>query len=88
MKVAKKSPRKRPAATASRVTLTLPGKTYRIIDELRGDVTRSAWLESLVEKEKVRREREALAELCRQQYTPEVCRETLRLNRLYPIHEG
>ena len=88
MKVAKKSPRKRRAVTTSRATLTLPGKTYRIIDELRGGTARSTWLESLVEKEKVRLEREALAELCRQQYTPEVCRETLRLNRLYPIHEG
>ncbi|MEO6785762.1 MAG: hypothetical protein ABI318_06480 [Chthoniobacteraceae bacterium] len=88
MKVAKKSPRKRRVVAASRATLTLPVGTYRIIDELRGDTTRSAWLESLVGTEKVRREREALAALCRQQYTPEVCRETLRLNRLYPIHEG
>jgi len=88
MKVAKKSPKKRRIAAASRATLTLPLGTYRIIDQLRGDTTRSAWLESLVSSEKVRREREALAELCRQQYTPEVCRETLRLNRLYPIHEG
>jgi len=92
MKVAKKtsktSPKKRLLRARKRATLTLSVETYEKIDKLRGGTARSAWIDDLVEAEKVRREREALAELCRQQYTPEVCRETLRINDEYPIHEG
>ena len=87
MKVATTSPKKRRTAPPVRATLTLDIETYRKIDVLRGDATRSAWVQGLVEAEKVRQEREAFIERVRQQYTPEVCRETLRINDEYPIHE-
>ena len=87
MKVAKKSPLKSPPRTASRATLTLPAATYRQIEELRGDEPRSAWIQKVVENEARRRERENFAEQLRAEYTPAVTRETLALNREFPIHE-
>ena len=88
MKVAKKSPQGvRRESPRRRATLTLPGETYSKIDELRGDQSRSAWLQRLVEREEQRRERERLAQTLRQQYTAEVRRETLTLNKQFPIHE-
>ncbi len=86
MKVAKKSPRKL-AATLRRATLTLSMETYRKIDTLRGDEPRSAWVQALVEREEARRERERFAAALREQYTTEVCRQTLAINDEYPIHE-
>lgn len=88
MKVAKKSPPRRRGASLRRATLTLDIETYRKIDALRGEATRAAWLQALVNAEQERREREAFIELVRRQYTPEVCRETLRINDEFPIHEG
>lgn len=88
MKVAKKSPRSgRTASPRGRATLTLPGETYSKIDELRGDQSRSAWLQRLVEREEQRRERERFAQTLREQYTAEVRRETLALHKQFPIHE-
>ena len=87
MKVAKKSPAKLRKAPPLRATLTLDIATYRKIDALRGDATRAAWVQEMIEAEQARREREAFIERVRQQYTPEVCRETLRINDEYPIHE-
>jgi hypothetical protein len=88
MKVAKKSPRSsRAESPRRRATLTLPGETYSKIDELRGSQSRSAWLQRLVEREEQRRERERFAQTLRQQYTAEVRRETLALNKQFPIHE-
>lgn len=88
MKVAKKSPGKERVGSPKRATLTLDTETYQKIDALRGEATRAAWLERLVRQEAERRDREAFIELVRQQYTPEVCRETLAINDEYPIHEG
>ena len=88
MKVAKKSPAKRRSAPPLRATLTLDIATYRKIDTLRGDATRAAWVQELIEAEKARREREAFIAAVNASYTPEVCRETLRINDDYPIHEG
>jgi hypothetical protein len=88
MKVAKKSPAKRLAATRKRATLTLNAATYERIEGLRGSESRSAWVQRLVEKEEVRSDRESLIERLREQYTPEVCRETLELNEEYPVHES
>jgi hypothetical protein len=89
MKVAKKSPPKRRRTPPSaRATLTLSREAYRKIDSLRGEASRAAWLQQIIDREVERRERLALAELVRKQYTPEVCRQTLELHDALPIHEG
>jgi predicted RNA-binding protein YlxR (DUF448 family) len=86
MKVAKKS-LWRSIKASSRTTVTLAGETYRKIEQLRGDQSRSAWIDQLVKDEEERRERERLARALRQQYTAAVVRETLALNKEFPIHE-
>ena len=87
MKVAKKSPKKRLQSKASpRTTLTLPVKTHRQLDALRGEQPRSSYLEQLIEREKRRLDRATFIELANAQYTEEVCRETLRVNEEFPIH--
>ncbi|MEQ1858591.1 MAG: hypothetical protein ABMA13_01495 [Chthoniobacteraceae bacterium] len=83
MKVAKKSPRSR---LPGRNTLTLPADTYRAIDELRGELPRSSYIQSLIEREQRRRDRAEFLERVNAEYTPEVCAETLRVNAQYPIH--
>lgn len=83
MKVAKKSP----GVSPSRATLTLSMETYGKIDQLRGKQSRSAWLQQVVANEEKRRERQELLERIKKEYTPEVIRETLRINDEYPIHE-
>jgi len=83
MKVAKKSPENRSIAVPARITLTLPIETYRLIDELRGNEPRSVFLESLVQQERERRERDRWLAKGRAQYTPEVCRRTLELNAMF-----
>jgi hypothetical protein len=83
MKVAKKSPKGR---FAGRATLTLPAEAYRAVDELRGELSRSAYLQSLLEQEKTRRQREAFVARANAQCTKAFCRETLRLNARLPIH--
>ncbi len=88
MKVARKTPSRRLKATLQRATLTLSAETYRSIDQLRGNVSRSAWVGQLVEKEQARLERERFIEEVNRQYTPEICRQTLALNDEYPIHES
>jgi hypothetical protein len=88
MKVAKKSPKKRLVRSRQRATLTLSMETYQKIDTLRGDAPRATWVQGLVEAEEARRERQRFIEAVNASYTPEVCRETLRINDEYPIHEG
>jgi hypothetical protein len=87
MKVAKQSPvvqaKSRPS---SRNTLTLPVETYRTIDELRGDQSRSAYVQAVIEREKRRRDRAEFIAKVNAEYTPEVCAQALRINRQYPIH--
>ncbi len=86
MKVARKSPQKRPDAS-QRATLTLSAEVYRKIDQLRDGQPRSVWIQRLVEREEEKRARDKFAEDLRTQYTGEVCRETLAINQEYPIHE-
>ena len=83
MKVAKKSPKRRPA---KRATLTLPAQGYRAVDELRGDLSRSAYLHSLLEREKARRQREAFVARANAQCTEAFCREAIGLNARLPVH--
>jgi hypothetical protein len=87
MKVASKSPSQSPSPSQGRATLTLSGETYRKIDLLRGEQSRSAWIQSLVEREDERKEREQLALTLQQQYTPAVTAETLAVNDEFPVHE-
>ena len=63
-------------------------ETYRKIDALRGDAPRAAWVQELIGAEEARRERQRFIDAVNASYTPEVCRETLRINDEYPIHEG
>lgn len=86
MKVARKSPKKRPHSSA-RATLTLSLEVYRKIDQLRGAEARSVWVQGLVEREERQRERDRLAEALRAQYTKKVCLETLSINDEFPVHE-
>jgi hypothetical protein len=77
MKIAKKSPR-------SRQTLTLSSPSMEILELLRGGLPKSVFLHELLEKEKLRRERETFYRDAMAAYTPEVRRETLELNEATP----
>ncbi len=83
-KVSGKVARKTPAA---RQTLTLSADAYRQIEALRGSEARSAFVERLLEKERRRREREEFIESVNAACTPEFCRETLKINAEFPIHD-
>jgi hypothetical protein len=86
MKVARKTSAKRPAPT--RATLTLSAETYGKIDALRGEQPRSTWVQGLINREEKRLDRQRLAQLLHEQYTPAVCRETLAVNEEFPVHEA
>ncbi|MGI8603461.1 MAG: hypothetical protein ACR2OZ_10740 [Verrucomicrobiales bacterium] len=88
MKVAKKSSEKRDLAPSTRATLTLKRETYGKIDALRGRLTRSAWVQGLIDHEEARQEREQFVRRLSEEYTPKVVSETLAVNDQYPIHEG
>jgi len=77
MKIAKKS-------SQSRQTLTLSRPAFDILDILRGGLPKSVFVQELLEKEKLRREREVFYRDAVAAYTPEVCRETLELNEATP----
>jgi hypothetical protein len=81
MKVAKKSPLRRR-------TLTLPLAAFPLLDRLRGETSRSAYVESLLERENSRVEQERFQAEVNAAYTSKVCAETLRVNEEFPIHEG
>jgi hypothetical protein len=81
MKVAKKSPLRRR-------TLTLPLAAFPLLDRLRGETSRSAYVEGLLERENSRVEEERVQAEVNAAYTPEVCEETLRVNEEFPIQEG
>ena len=85
MKVAKKSPKQ---SSFRRCTLTLPQDAYGLIDELRGKLPRSVFVQQLIERERNRIEREAFIASVNAAYTPEVVRRTLKVNAAFPIHEG
>jgi hypothetical protein len=88
MKAAKPSPPKRRASRVKRAALSLDHETCRAIDALRGHMSRAEWVRTLILREaNEHQERRAFIELVRQQYTPEVCRQTLQVNDEYPIHE-
>jgi predicted RNA-binding protein YlxR (DUF448 family) len=87
MKVANKSLCRAPSTSPRRATLTLTAETYGKIDQLRGTQSRSAWIQRLVENEEQRRERERFAQKLKEEYTTAVVRETLALNREFPIHD-
>jgi hypothetical protein len=81
MKVARKSP-------LGRRTLTLPLAAFPILDRLRGETSRSAYVETLLEREHYRVEEERFHAAVNAAYTAEVCQETLRVNEEFPVHEG
>ena len=81
MKVAKKSP-------PSRRTLTLPIAAFPLLDRLRGERSRSAYVEGLLKREHARTEQERFQAEVNAAYTAEVCEETLRVNDEFPVHEG
>ena len=87
MKVAKKSPKRlRTRRPPTRNTLTLPATAYQALDELRGALPRSTYLEGLLERERKRIEREQWIALANAHCTPEFATESLRVNAEYPIH--
>lgn len=73
-------------------TLRLPASVLKWIERVRGDTARSDYIVQLLEERMEQNRREAgqrdrwLAE-GRKQYTQEVCRQTLRINEEFPIHE-
>ncbi|MFZ4484429.1 MAG: hypothetical protein ACOYOL_10670 [Chthoniobacterales bacterium] len=69
----------------SRHTLTLSRGAFGILDNLRGSVPKSVFVEELLTKEKKRREREAFYRTAVASYTPDVRLETLKLNEETPI---
>ena len=77
MKVVKKSP-------SSRQTLTLTRKSFDILEVLRGDLPKSAFVQELIEKEKLHRDAEIFYREALAAYTPEVRLETLELNEATP----
>jgi hypothetical protein len=81
MKVALKSP-------VARRTLTLPVASLALLDELRGNLPKSVYLEGLLEQERARVEEERFFASVNAAYTPAVCEDTLRVNEEFPIHEG
>lgn len=87
MQVAKKSPRKLLRRASGRATLTLSAETYDKIDRLRGQDSRSAFIQRLVAQEEQRGQRERFVAQLRREYTAAVSRETLVLNQEFPIHE-
>lgn len=80
LKVAKKSPR--------RGTLTLSGEALLLLDRMRGGSPKSTFVESLLKKEAVLRERSAFYEEANRAYTSKVCEETLRIHEEFPIDEA
>jgi len=78
MKVASKSP-------SNRQTITLTRSAFGILDNLRGAVPKSVFVEELLAKEKKRRERETFYRTAVASYTPKVREETLKLNEETPI---
>lgn len=77
MKVAKKS-------SQSRQTLTLSRPAFDLLEMLRGELPKSVFVQELLEKEKLRREREVFYRDAVAAYTPRVCEETLALNEATP----
>ena len=74
------------------VTLQLPEDVFESIDRTRGEMDVSAYIAKLLQQQLEQTTAEATAReewlsKGRNQYTPEVCRQTLELNEEFPIHE-
>ncbi|MEP2776819.1 MAG: hypothetical protein ABJQ29_11535 [Luteolibacter sp.] len=81
MKVAKKS------SENLRRTITLNESSVRLVEKLRGKKTKSAFIAELLDDEARRRQQKEFYTAAIAAYTPEVAKETLRLNEEYPISE-
>ena len=81
MRVAKKS------AKSLRKTLTLNESSIRLVEELRGDKPKSVFISELLDAEARRREQKEFYAAAASAYTPEVAKETLKLNEQFPISE-
>ncbi len=81
MKVANKSPKNQ------RRTLTLNEASTKLVEELRGEMPKSVFIGELLDAESRRRVKERFYAAAAAAYTPEVAKETLALNALYPVSE-
>ena len=75
------------------LTLKLPASILQWIDSVRGEMDPSAYIVRLLEERRQRHqseaeERQRWLDQGRNQYTEEVCRQTLQINEEFPIHEG
>ncbi|PYJ06714.1 MAG: hypothetical protein DME25_05900 [Verrucomicrobia bacterium] len=74
------------------LTLRLPASLLDWIEGVRGGLDCSEYIVRLLEQrmeqtQRENEERQRWLELGRRQYTEEVCRQTLRINEEFPIHE-
>jgi len=59
----------------------------RLLEELRGETSKSAYVQALLEKERDRQTRRAIYRETVAAYTPDVCRQTLQVNDEIPVSE-
>lgn len=79
---------KRQRRSLKHSTLTLPQSACILVDELRGNLPRSVFVQQLIKVEKRRFEAEqAFVVSLNAAYTPEVVNRTLKINAEFPIHE-
>jgi hypothetical protein len=81
MKVAKKS------SGNLRKTLTLNESSVMLVEELRDGKPKSVFIGELLDAESRRRQQKEFYAAATAAYTPEVAKETLRLNEQFPISE-
>lgn len=81
MGVAKKS------SKSLRKTLTLNESSVKLVEELRGDRPKSVFIGELLDAEARRRKQKEFYAAAAAAYTPEVAKETLKLNKQFPISE-
>ena len=79
MRVAKKSLKN------LRKTLTLNDNSVRLVEKLRGDKPKSVFIAELLAAEAHRRKQKEFYAAAAAAYTPEVTKETLKLNKEFPI---
>ena len=81
MQVAKKSLDKRR-------TVTLPSAVIQLLDEMRGEIPKSRYVEQLLKEAHTANQNAAFYAEAVEAYTPLVCEETLALNHDFPIHDA
>ena len=74
------------------LSLRLPGSIFQWLERARGEMDTSTYIAQLIQEriEQAQRETAERAEWLaegREQYTEEVCRQTLQINDEFPIHE-